>query len=124
MFSELKNNTVLIDVVTNHVKLQSMISQTLLPILEKWSGQKISSDPIIYGIRRYLRGAWCQLHVDRLPTHILSVILQVCIQNKGADQQTLTKSELSYYHIYFSDIICGGNIFIEFFFDPHVTLLH
>ena len=81
MFSELKNNTVLIDVVTNHVKLQSMISQTLLPILEKWSGQKISSDPIIYGIRRYLRGAWCQLHVDRLPSHVLSVILQVCAQN-------------------------------------------
>ena len=81
LVSEMKNNTVIIDVVTNHVKFQTMISQTLLPILEKWSGQKLSSDPIIYGIRRYLRGAWCLLHVDRLPTHILSVILQVCSQN-------------------------------------------
>ena len=81
LVSELKNNTLIIDIVTNQIKLQAMISKTLLPILENWSGQILSSDPIIYGIRRYLRGAWCQLHVDRLPSHVLSVILQVCAQN-------------------------------------------
>ena len=30
-----------------------------------------------FGMRRYLRGAWMSLHVDRLPSHIISVILQV-----------------------------------------------
>ena len=74
----MKNNRIIIDVVTNQKKLYYNISQTLMPILESWSGKKLSPNPIIYGIRRYLRGARCALHVDQLPTHILSIILQVC----------------------------------------------
>ena len=74
----MKNNKIIIDVVTNQKKLHKIILEKLLPILESWSGKQLSPDPIIYGIRRYLRGAWCALHVDRLPSHILSVILQVC----------------------------------------------
>ena len=38
---------------------------------------RLSPETQIYGIRRYLRGAWLSLHVDQLPTHILSAILQV-----------------------------------------------
>ena len=45
--------------------------------LQKWSKQKISPNGVFYGMRRYLKGAWMSLHVDRLPSHILSVILQV-----------------------------------------------
>ena len=73
----MRNNKIIIDIVTNQKKLNYIISQTLLPILESWSGKKLSPNPIIYGIRRYLRGARCALHVDQLPTHILSIILQV-----------------------------------------------
>ena len=40
---------------------------------------------------RYLRGAWMSLHVDRLPTHVLSAILQVisCYFTKTASRIAL-----------------------------------
>ena len=50
---------------------------SLRPILGSWCGQKLSTDHVLYGIRRYLRGAYFMSHVDRLPTHIISAILQV-----------------------------------------------
>ncbi len=50
---------------------------TLKPIIEKWSGTSVKSDAVIYGIRRYLKGAELGVHVDRYPSHILSVILQI-----------------------------------------------
>ena len=40
---------------------------------------RLESENIVYGIRRYLRGAWMSLHVDVLPTHVLSAILQVIV---------------------------------------------
>ena len=45
--------------------------------MEKWAGQRLEEEGIVFGIRRYIRGAWMSLHVDRLPTHIFGVILQV-----------------------------------------------
>ena len=52
-------------------------SQQTCAMLEDWCQKKLSKEVVIYGIRRYLRGAWLSLHVDKLPTHIISVILQV-----------------------------------------------
>lgn len=46
-------------------------------MIESWSNQKVSTEFTMYGVRRYLRGSSLAFHVDRLPTHILSVILQV-----------------------------------------------
>ena len=74
--TEAKNNT-LMGFVENNVELQREVRLSLLPIMENWSGIKLKRKPVIYGIRKYLRGAWLGLHVDRLPTHIISVILQV-----------------------------------------------
>ena len=37
----------------------------------------LSDRAIMYGIRRYLRGATLNLHVDRVDTHIISAILQL-----------------------------------------------
>ena len=78
LFPELKN-------ITKLIKVSSTVKETaidiLKPILQKWSKQKISNG-LFFGMRRYLRGAWMSLHVDRLPSHIISVILQVCIQIK------------------------------------------
>ena len=71
---ELKNNTKLIKVSS---AVQETTINILKPILQKWSKQKISPNGVFYGMRRYLKGAWMSLHVDRLPSHILSVILQV-----------------------------------------------
>ena len=73
---ELKNNTILYD-IARLPQLRHEVLTSVLPILEDWSGQKLSKNVIIYGIRRYFKGAWMSMHVDRLPTHILSLILQV-----------------------------------------------
>ena len=45
--------------------------------IEEWCGQELENIIIFHGIRRYLKGAWMALHLDKLPTHIISAILQV-----------------------------------------------
>ena len=60
-------------------EVQSQIIQIMKPLLEDWSGQKLStdeSDVLVYGIRRYFKGAWLALHVDEFP-RVISAILQV-----------------------------------------------
>ena len=54
--------------------IETEILLSLRPILESWSGQKLSKDHVVHGIRRYLRGAYFMSHVDRLPSHIISSI--------------------------------------------------
>ena len=58
------------------MEVKEGITSILQPILEKWTQQILAPNPIIHGIRRYLRGASMQLHVDSLP-RIISAILQV-----------------------------------------------
>ena len=62
--------------ISKQVEVKKGITSILQPILEKWTQQILAPNPIIHGIRRYLRGAAMQLHVDSLP-RIISVILQV-----------------------------------------------
>ena len=75
-FSEPKNNTMRLNFI-NFEEVLNSIRKFLIPMVEKWSNEKLSSEFHVYGIRRYLRGANLALHVDRLPSHILSAILQV-----------------------------------------------
>ena len=44
----------------------------------------LSEQAIVYGIRRYSRGAKLWEHTDRVPTHIISAILQVKYSIKNA----------------------------------------
>ena len=76
---EMKNNTqmLLIQDASDYSLIETEILLSLRPILETWRGQKLSRNHVLYGIRRYLRGAYFMSHVDRLPTHIISAILQV-----------------------------------------------
>ena len=67
------------DELMDNMSIQKNLRETLKPILEEWCKKLLASDITIYGIRRYLRGAWLSLHVDKLPTHIISAILQVRI---------------------------------------------
>ena len=67
--------------VKNEMQLRRSLVKHLKPILQVWSQQKLSSEMTVYGIRRYLQGAWLSLHVDRLPTHVFSAILQVTYIN-------------------------------------------
>ena len=75
----MKNNTqmLVIQDASYYSLIETEILLSLRPILETWGGQKLSRNHVLYGIRRYLRGAYFMSHVDRLPTHIISAILQV-----------------------------------------------
>ena len=70
--------------------IKSAMLYHLRPILEKWSNTKLVNNIGVYGIRRYLRGSTLTFHVDRLPTHIISAILQV-LPMVGITHQNLTK---------------------------------
>ena len=52
------------------------IVSSLLPILESWSGQKLSNNVTVHG-RRYLRGASMLMHTDNKNSHLFGGILQV-----------------------------------------------
>ena len=75
----MKNNTqmILIYEASYYSLIETEVILSLRPILESWNSQKLSKNHVLYGIRRYLRGAYFMSHVDRLPTHIISAILQV-----------------------------------------------
>ena len=49
----------------------------LQKILEDWAKVKLNKIFVLYGIRRYTRGAVLLQHVDKIPSHIISVILQI-----------------------------------------------
>ena len=52
------------------------ISQSMLPLMESWCDCRLEQTTV-YGIREYYRGNILRNHVDRISTHIISVILQV-----------------------------------------------
>jgi len=72
----LNYNTQVMGITDEQLVRRSLVKH-LKPILEDWCQKKLSKEVVIYGIRRYLKGAWLSLHVDKLPTHIISVILQI-----------------------------------------------
>ena len=63
--------------VNTNSSLREKTRLVLKPILEKWCKRELSDDLQVYGVRRYLRGAWLSLHVDKPKTHVISAILQV-----------------------------------------------
>lgn len=70
------NNSFLIPVMNEEVVV-NIINAKLRPILQKWAKIDLADQIVVYGIRRYLRGAQLLLHNDKLPTHIISAILQI-----------------------------------------------
>ena len=95
IFLELKN-------ITKLIKVSSAVQETtisiLKPILQKWSKQKLSPNGLFYGMRRYSKGAWMSLHVDRLPSHIISVILQV---HTSASQNLFWSEKFIKFQVFF-----------------------
>ena len=57
---ENKNNTFIFEIenLPQASLIKTEILLSLLPILKSWSGQHLTTDFVIYGIRRYTRGAW------------------------------------------------------------------
>lgn len=59
----------------------NMIHNGLTPYLEKWCGAALEPS-MGFGVRSYLRGSVLDMHVDRLPTHHISVII-MCEKDLG-----------------------------------------
>jgi prolyl 4-hydroxylase len=57
--------------------LEVSIFETLKPIIQKWSGDRIIENTFCYGIRTYYNGAVLKKHTDGFETRILSVILNI-----------------------------------------------
>ncbi|XP_023323633.1 uncharacterized protein LOC111697758 [Eurytemora carolleeae] len=70
------------DRVAEYIPLQdvmlvrSTLDEFLRPIVEEWSETKLEFSET-YGVRRYKHGARLALHVDKIETHIISVILNL-----------------------------------------------
>ena len=65
-------------------EMKQTINNVLQPQLEEWSKTKLHSTAI-YGIREYHKGNVLANHVDRIETHVISVILQID-QDKGSGE--------------------------------------
>jgi len=52
------------------------ISKILTPMAEKWAGLPLELTSV-YGVRRYKRGAVLYTHLDKLSTHVISVIINI-----------------------------------------------
>merc|ERR1712105_544516 len=52
------------------------ILSTLQPMAEDWSGVSLVGTSV-YGIRRYMAGAWLAADVDQMATHVISAILNI-----------------------------------------------
>ena len=70
------NNTSVMDFMNPNVVTRTVEFQ-LQKIMEGWANVKLNNNCITYGIRRYTRGAALLQHVDRIPSHIISAILQI-----------------------------------------------
>ncbi|WP_020560752.1 prolyl hydroxylase family protein [Thiofilum flexile] len=59
--------------------LRQTIFTTICPLLEEWTQLELKPSAI-YGIREYQRGATLKMHVDRIDTHQVSMIINVAQQ--------------------------------------------
>ena len=65
--------------------------ETLHPLAEEWARVKLLGTSV-YGIRRYQAKSWLATHLDKIDTHVISVIINVA--QKGG-QWPLFISDLS-----------------------------
>ena len=95
-----RNNTRIFSFASDTL-IKEGLNEYLKPKLEEFSGLTLN-DVGFYGIRRYLNGACLWTHVDRLPTHQISAILQIdqkikedwpllLVDHKGQNVQIMLK---------------------------------
>ena len=68
--------------------IMNTMAQVLQPLVEHWCKCKLERTAI-YGIREYYRGNILRNHVDRVATHVISVIIQVDQDLGGAEDWLL-----------------------------------
>jgi len=63
-------------------ELKTQVVSEMHSLLSEWTGAKLNSKGIIYGIRFYKNGATLGMHVDRKETHHISVNMSVALDGK------------------------------------------
>ena len=80
------------DTVCTLVKLDEMMvkytAEFLLPIVQEWSNCSLVKT-MIFGVREYYKRNILRRHVDRIDTHVISVILQIHKELDGAEDWPL-----------------------------------
>ena len=71
-----KKNVFIYDFGSNF-RVSQRIENYVRKQLEIWTNSSLATNMLTYGIRRYTRGAKLFSHVDTLPLHLISVIIQV-----------------------------------------------
>ena len=56
--------------------VKKVLGEQLKSVAEEWAGIQLDLSTV-YGVRRYRRGAKLALHVDKLPTHVVSFIINL-----------------------------------------------
>jgi prolyl 4-hydroxylase len=69
--------TRLLDIKKYDNNLANDLITYIKSLLEEWCGEKDLEITSIYGIREYNRGAVLKMHLDRIDTHVLSVIIHI-----------------------------------------------
>lgn len=61
-----------------------LVSEAIQPLVEEWAQMPLKFTSL-YGVREYYRGAELRKHVDRVSTHVYSVIIHVARENLTAE---------------------------------------
>eukprot|EP00927_Polykrikos_kofoidii_P039188 TRINITY_DN33620_c0_g2_i1.p1 TRINITY_DN33620_c0_g2~~TRINITY_DN33620_c0_g2_i1.p1 ORF type:complete len:514 (-),score=83.31 TRINITY_DN33620_c0_g2_i1:30-1571(-) len=69
-------NTTLVSLMNDWQERDRMMHEIILPLIESWVDMPLAISSM-YGIREYYNGSYLRMHVDRLPTHIFSIIFNL-----------------------------------------------
>ncbi len=89
--------------------LKADVHKLLQPLLEQWSGAELEPT-VVYGIRRYTRGATLKPHRDRVRTHIISAILNI---DQSVDEDWPLEIDDHYYRTHRLNLAPGDMLFYE-----------
>jgi len=64
------------------------IGSILKPVVEEWCGTEISQNYVAFGPRAYLNGTILHMHVDRIETHAIGII--ICVDHDLTEPWPLT----------------------------------
>lgn len=76
--SEMNANRTAMIPLLNLDSVRGMVHKHLQPVMEKWTKLRLHIEQVVvYGVRRYFKGASLLLHCDRAPSHVISAVLQI-----------------------------------------------
>ena len=76
--------TTMVHLDQNHTEKHFIATSLIQPLVETWAQRPLEFTSF-YGIREYHRGHELRMHVDRVATHVFSVIINLHQENMDAD---------------------------------------